>query len=180
MSDVSPWFVAHREAVALAAQRGPIVDLACGRGRHSLACAAQGLATVGIDRNAGFLAAQREAATSDGAPCPALVRADLEAGHAIPLVDGAAGVVLVFRYLHRPLAPEIERILAPGGLLLYETFTHAQADLPGGPSRAAFLLADDELPGLFPGLECLAHEQALRGTPAMTEAVASLAARRPA
>ena len=50
------------------------------------------------------------------------------------------GAILVFRFLHRPLAQDIERVLAPGGLLLYETFTTQQRELERGPRNAAFLL----------------------------------------
>ena len=51
---------------------------------------------------------------------------DLE-GEATDLGEAAYDVIVVFRYLHRPLFPALERALAPGGLLVYETFTRAQA-----------------------------------------------------
>ena len=59
--------------------------------------------------------------------------------------------VLVFRYLWRPLAPTIAELLAPGGALLYETFTDDPAGR-GGPRNPAFRLRCGELPALFPGL----------------------------
>ncbi len=80
------------------------------------------------------------------------VRADLEAEARIPIATGACAAVLVFRFLFRPLSPEIERILRPGGILLYETFTRLQGKLPHGPGNPAFLLDEGELGGLFPGL----------------------------
>jgi hypothetical protein len=84
----------------------------------------------------------------------------------------------VFRYLHRPLAADIARALAPGGLLLYETFTIRQRDLGYGPGNPAFLLRQGELPRLFAGLDLLASWE---GTTAGEKpaAVARLAARRP-
>ncbi len=93
-------------------------------------------------------------------------------------MEGSCGAILVFRFLFRPLAPEIETLLRPGGLLLYETFTVHQRELPGGPRNAAFLLADDELPALFPGLEILDYWQGVTDDPNPT-ALARLAARRP-
>jgi hypothetical protein len=85
---------------------------------------------------------------------------------------------MVFRYLHRPLARSIERLLLPGGLLLYETFSEAQRDLEGGPNDPAFLLSEGELPTLFEGLQTLDYGEEVRGDPA-SEAVAWLLARRP-
>lgn len=86
---------------------------------------------------------------------------DLE-GPTPPTLPGAPfAAILVFRYLHRPLAPAIEDWLAPGGLLLYETFTTDQRALGWGPSRDAFLLRPGELPMLFPGLVVEEFEEGL-------------------
>jgi SAM-dependent methyltransferase len=150
-----------------------VADLACGRGRHALAVAGWGLPVLGVDRNARFLAELQRRAVAPALPVQA-IRADLEAGARLPLRPGSCGAVLVFRFLFRPLAPHIEALLAPGGLLLYETFTEAQAEREAGPSNPAFLLADGELPRLFPGLRVLSYrEQPGQG-------VASLAATKPA
>ena len=70
---------------------------------------------------------------------------------------GSCGAILVFRFLFRPLAPAISAALAPGGLLLYETFTVAQRALGSGPRRAEFLLEPGELRALFSDLEPLEH-----------------------
>jgi len=174
----SPFFVAWQERVRASAGGGLVLDLACGGGRHTLAAAALGVRSAGIDRDAAKLRALADEARTRGLPASAL-RADLEAGRGIPVRAGASRVILVFRFLFRPLAAAIGEALAPGGLLLYETFTQAQRDLGYGPRNPAFLLAPNELPGLFPGLEVLAYEELL--TPGdRPEALARLAARRPA
>jgi hypothetical protein len=72
----------------------------------------------------------------------------------------------------------IEATLAPGGLLLYETFTVEQLELEGGPRRRGFLLEHGELPTLFPGLEVLSYEETTELAPT-PRAVARMAARRP-
>ncbi len=156
---------------------GPVLDLACGSGRNALALAAAGLRTVGIDRDRAPLLALREAARGRGLAVAALV-ADLETARGIPLASGSCGAVLVFRYLHRPLAAEIERVLHPGGLLLYETFTLRQRELAQHPRNPAFLLEPGELPRLFPGLAVLRAEEALVSAPEPA-AVARLVARKP-
>ena len=76
-------------------------------------------------------------------------------------------------------AAAIQDALAPGGLLLYETFTREQPAHGWGPSRPAFLLEAGELPRLFPGLEIVQHDEAPVTVP-RPEASARLVARRPA
>jgi SAM-dependent methyltransferase len=128
-----------------------IFDLACGRGRHARAAAARGLDVLAVDRDADALAELAGAARSLHGRIETRI-VDLE-GPTPPALSGAPfAAILVFRYLHRPLAPAIEEWLAPGGVLLYETFTTAQRTLGWGPSRDAFLLGPGELPKLFPGL----------------------------
>ncbi len=171
-------FLRHREELAAAAREGPVLDVACGRGRHALAAATLGARVVGLDRNADALRALAGAARARGLPVAPL-RWDLETGHALPLAPGRFAAVLVFRYLHRPLADALAAALRPGGLLLYETFTIHQRDLPQGPSNPAFLLEPGELPRLFPGLRVEAHWEGRTPGP-RPAALARLAARRPA
>jgi len=152
---------------------GPALDLACGRGRNALALTARGHAVVGMDRERDALRALR-AAAGDGRV--AAVQADLETGHGIPAATASFGSVLVFRYLHRPLAAEIERVLRPGGWLVYETFTTVQRELDHGPRRSEFLLLPGELPALFPGL-CVERFEEIVTSGERPEALARLFAR---
>lgn len=170
-------FVEQLDALRAAGQLGPILDLACGRGRHAIPGALAGLPMIGVDRSAEFLADLRARGAALGRSLPCL-RADLESGHKIPIRSASCGAVLVFRFLFRPLASEIVRLLAPGGLLLYETFTLQQQSLPYGPSNPAYLLAPAELPRLFPELEILGHEELSEGQP-RPDFIARLIARKP-
>lgn len=173
----STFFVAQNARLRAAAMRGPVADLACGRGRHCLASAEAGARTIGVDRNPEHLVTLVGEARSRGLAVDA-VRADLENDREIPFRASACAAILVFRFLYRPLAPRIVEALQPGGLLLYETFTTRQRDLPTGPSNPAFLLAPGELRELFSGLEVLEYWEGLTDgdTPA---ALARLAARKP-
>jgi SAM-dependent methyltransferase len=175
--ETSPLFEQHRDSLRAAAGLGAILDLACGRGRHALALAKLGIPCIALDRNAGFLAELGERA-GDDAKLIYRLRSDVEAGHGIPVKSGSCGAILVFRFLFRPLAPAIEKALAPGGWLLYETFTVDQLRLEGGPRRTEFLLEHGELPKLFPGLEIVSYEETIEHAPS-PRAVARLAARRP-
>ena len=176
LAPASPWLIGHRDLVEQAARRGPVVELACGRGRIALTVAGWGVPVVGLDRNAGFLGELRTRADAANARVAA-VRADLEKS-GLPLRPGGCGAILVFRYLHRPLAHAIAGALAPGGLLLYETFTVHQRSLGQGPRNPAFLLSDGELPALFAALTTISHWEGVSAE-ATPQALARLAARRP-
>jgi rhodanese-related sulfurtransferase len=129
-----------------------VLDVAAGRGRHSLVFATAGFAVTAIDRDADRLA--RLAATARSMGAPIATRAlDLETGTP-DLGDGVYDLVLVTHYLHRPLMPALVRAVAPGGLLIYETFTRAQA-ARGRPTNPAFLLEPGELLTLVAPLEVL-------------------------
>jgi len=52
---------------------------------------------------------------------------------------GEYSVILVFRYLHRPLMPCIRKALRTGGFLVYSTYTVDQAQF-GKPRNPDFLL----------------------------------------
>jgi SAM-dependent methyltransferase len=175
--DPSPFLSELADAIAVASARGPVVDVACGRGRHALWLAARGVPVLGIDRDAEALAALRERARAGRLPVRG-VRADLEAA-AFPLRPESCGALLVFRYLHRPLAPALSAALRPGGLLVYETFTVHQRELGTGPRNPAFLLEPGELPRLFPELEVVSRGEQITGGE-HASATARLFARKPA
>jgi SAM-dependent methyltransferase len=172
----SPFFVEHAGRLREAARLGVVCDLACGRGRHALAAAGLGARVVAIDRDPrtlGELAGRARARRLEIAP----LRADLETPHGIPLRPASCGAILVFRFLFRPLARPIVECLAPGGLLLYETFMLHQREVPYGPRNPEFLLQTGELPELFEELDVLADFEGWTGAP-RREAVARLAARK--
>jgi len=180
LDPVSAFFRDALPALRAAGTRGPVLDLACGRGRHALAAAAEGVDVVAVDRDADALASLAATAAHRGLQGRIEVHAlDLESAAPPALPRAPYAAILVFRYLHRPLAPRLAAALAPGGLLLYETFTTAQRGLGWGPSRDAFLLAPGELPTLFPTLDVETFEEGLTDEPdpAFT---ARLRARRPA
>lgn len=177
----SPLLLAWRHALceaAAASPGGPVLDVACGRGRNALAVAAWGPPVLGLDRSAEALADLRDRARRARLPVTG-VRCDLEAGLEMPVAPASCAVILVFRFLFRPLAPALAEALAPGGLLLYETFTRDQRRLAGGPRSESFLLREGELPGLFPGLDVLARDEGRRREGDRVHALASLVARRP-
>lgn len=171
------WVSEHLDTLRDASSLGPVVDLASGRGRNALFVAGTGTPVIAVDRNADHLRELQVAATRAGSPVTP-VRCDLETEHEIPIVPGSCGAILVFRFLFRPLAGAIERALAPGGLLLYETFSMQHRETGRGPRREAFYLASGELPSLFPNLDVIAHVEGPDGG-SPPDITARLAARKP-
>ena len=140
---------------------GEVLDLACGSGRHARLFAQAGHPVLAVDRDAGALAGLAAA----GLPGITTLQHDLEVAGldaAWPFPDGRFAAIVVTNYLHRPLFPKIVAGLAPGGILIYETFAFGNAAF-GKPSNPAFLLKPDELLDLCrdsdPALQVLAFEQ---------------------
>jgi SAM-dependent methyltransferase len=159
-----------------ASRLAPVLDLACGRGRNALWLAQQGVPVLAADINRSSLAALREEADAG----ITIWEVDLEDPASDPLAGQSFGAILVFRYLHRPLIPSIQAATVPGGLVIYETFTQAQAHL-GRPTNPDFLLRPGELADAFRGWEHLhtfegVVESSVSGRPC---AVAQLVARKP-
>ena len=129
-----------------------------------------------MDRDASCLAELAALARARRLPLEAL-RTDLETPHGIPVKPGSCGAILVFRFLSRPLARAICDALAPGGLLIYETFTIHQRGLGYGPVNADFLLREGELRAAFAELEVLESWEGLSNAD-RPEALARLSARK--
>lgn len=131
------------------------LDLACGGGRHLRWLAAQGWSVTGVDRD--------ETALRGLQGLGELIHADLEGG-AWPLEGRQFELVVVTHYLWRPLWPALLGALAPGGLLIYETFADGQQAI-GRPSRPEFLLQPGELLQACAGLRVLGYENGLLAGP---------------
>ncbi len=145
------------------------LDVAMGRGRHTLPLARAGFRTFGVDIRH---EAVRDAAIAAGAEdcvlrvwCADLTRC--------PLPRSRFDLIVVARYLQRDLSGALQAALRPGGTLLYETFTTAQRAHGCGPTSPEHLLDRGELARAFPDLETLFYEEVLEPS-----AVARLVARK--
>jgi SAM-dependent methyltransferase len=162
------WLVEHADLLPRA---GDAIDIACGHGRHALWLAQRGLTVRAIDRDRALIEAlnleSRRRTLRVYAEVLDLERDDPQLGREI------GDVIVVVHYLHRPLFPHLIEALRPGGLLIYETFTRAQA-ARGKPTNPDFLLAPGELRTLVHPLEILTERE---GTFDDRE-IASIVARR--
>lgn len=138
-----------------------VLDVASGRGRHALLLASAGFDVTALDRDPESLA--HVARMADRLQWPVrTIALDLETFPAPSIEPGGFDVILVFRYLFRPLFPSLARALAPGGRIVYETFLKAQATV-GHPRNPRFLLEPGELVGLLrsEGLEVVTSREGL-------------------
>lgn len=162
----SPWVVRWAPLVR---PGGEVLDVACGHGRHARHLAALGLRVVAVDRDPDALAGLA------GVPGVRTVHADLE-GTPWPFAPGDFDGVVVANYLHRPLFEALAASLAPGGVLIYETFMQGN-ERYGKPSSPDFLLRPHELGDALRGrLEVVAFEQGRveRPKPAVVQRVCAV------
>ncbi len=155
MEPPSPWV---RRWSHLVADRGVVLDVACGHGRHARWFYERNHAVTLVDRS-------QEAINSIAIPgnaCEAVV-ADIENGP-WPFAGRQFDAVVVTNYLWRPLMPTLLDSLAQGGVLIYETFTQGNETV-GKPSRPDFLLRPGELLEVCRGLRVVAFEDGFEDGP---------------
>lgn len=164
----SPFVLAH-----LPQGCGLALDVACGRGRHSLALARRGFVVEALDRDQRALRELAARAREEGLEVrPACI--DLV--HWRPPRCRYEVIVKSF-YLQRDLFPALAAALRPGGTLIAETYLLEQLTI-GHPRNPDFLLRPNELLGLASGLRVIAYREGLETREGHRAYLASLAARR--
>jgi SAM-dependent methyltransferase len=148
----SPWLVRWAHLIPAG---GHVLDVAAGGGRHTRWLAERGHAVTAIDRDAAAMAAL-------GAVARAIV-ADIEKGP-WPLPGHRFDAVVVTNYLWRPILADIVGALAPGGVLVYETFAVGNETV-GRPSNPQFLLRPGELLEVAATLRIVAYEHGFLDAP---------------
>lgn len=152
----SPWVVQWAPRV----KHGPVLDVACGGGRHARYFRDLGFEVVAVDREPLALEEIR------------FLKADLEDGSPWPFAGEKFGAIVVTNYLHRPLFPHLAASLDEGGVLIYETFMLGNERF-GRPSNPDFLLRPGELLEAFKELQVLGFEEGPveRPKPAVTQRI---------
>jgi SAM-dependent methyltransferase len=136
--------------------RGLALDIAAGRGRHSLLMAREGMRVVAVDRSEADLQLLQETARREHlAVWP--VAADVTN---FPILAGRYDAVVNVNFLERGLFSALKRALHVGGALIVDTFLADQASL-GHPRNPRYLLDRYELMELLSGLEVLRYREGL-------------------
>ena len=151
----SPWVVKWATYIA---GGGHVLDLAAGSGRHTQFLAELGFEIEAVDKDVSALSKLALL------PNVRIREHDLERSGWPYRPDEFSGIV-VTNYLHRPLFPSLINALAPGGLLIYETFALGNEVL-GKPSNPNFLLLPGELLEAVRGrLRVLGYEDVFQSKP---------------
>ena len=148
----SAWVQRWSHLVPLGAS---VLDLACGSGRHVRWFAQRGCRVTGVDRDAAAVAPLVELAE--------IVVADVESGP-WPIEGRSFDAVVVTNYLWRERLADVLASLAPGGVLIYETFATGNETI-GKPSNPKFLLRSGELLQAAAGLRVIAFEDGYEPAP---------------
>lgn len=185
----SPWILRWLERLPPGAT---VLDFAAGSGRHARAARERGLRVLAVDRDGQALARlhddEARTATCDahgagdvaGPGRIASRVADLESGPWPFAAHERFDAVVVANYLFRPRFALLASLVAPRGLLVYETFAQGN-ERYGRPSNPAFLLAPGELlvRARRAGLTVLGYEAGVvqRPAPAAIQRVCAIRAR---
>lgn len=174
-TDPALWLVQHEDLLR-ELSGGRALDLACGNGRNAYYLARFGLVTDALDVSDRAVTWTSQRAAEKNLPIHTR-RVDLES---VQLENELYQVIVNFNFLCRGLFPQLEPALAPGGLLIFETFSIDQKKLPGHEKRKSHMLEHNELLRAFPTLRVLSYREAVlnEGPFGRSKAVASIVARK--
>jgi SAM-dependent methyltransferase len=153
------------------APMGRALDVACGNGRNACYLAGLGFVVDAVDIAEEGL--HRFVCRSDSIQ---RICADLDY-FAIP--RGRYNLIINIRYLNRRLLPALQAGLAPGGMLIFESYLKAASKDSKDVHRAEHLLEPDELRQAYGALIILDYREHPSLQPEAPPMKASLVATRP-
>lgn len=179
------WLVEHASLVRDVASASPragavdhprprAIDVACGDGRSARWLAELGFQVDAVDVSDVAIAALREAAARRGLAVDPQVL-DLARD---PLPEGPYDVVVCMSYLQRDLFAALCGALAPGGVVLYETFARAHVEDLGRDFNPAYVLERNELLAAFSHLHVRHYREGVAERRGGPRGVAGIVAQR--
>ncbi|MDD5033830.1 MAG: methyltransferase domain-containing protein [Methylococcaceae bacterium] len=136
---------------------GTALDLACGLGGNALFLARRGFEVSAWDISPVAIARLSARSNLLDLNVDAKVR-DVETD---PFPQPGFDVIVVSRFLARPLAGAIIDSLRPGGLLFYQTYIRDKPTA-SGPSNPDYLLGENELLAMFDRLKLVFYREEAR------------------
>jgi 2-polyprenyl-3-methyl-5-hydroxy-6-metoxy-1,4-benzoquinol methylase len=135
-----------------------VLDVGMGEGRNAVFLARKGYNITGVDISAVAVRKARRLAGEYGIRINTVVSSmdDFKTS------KGQFDAILVFYYVDRKLNKKLVDWLKPGGLLIYESHTKRQKEVPGSEKyEDKYLLNENELLSMFPGMRILKYEEPL-------------------
>jgi SAM-dependent methyltransferase len=153
----SPWVLRFAPLVKTG---GCVLDLACGAGRHSRHFLEQGYKVVALDRSINAISDLGSNLACE-IICANLETNDAKFNQLSELAGRHFDGIIVVNYLYRPLLNYLIDALAPGGVLIYETFARGNEQF-GQPRNPDHLLKRGELLNLAQNdLDIIAYEHGI-------------------
>lgn len=145
------------ENILIKKQIGHAVDIGCGAGRDSVYLATQGWQVTAIDYSESALEKVTRLANNTQVKINC-IKMDLEKElNVFHLTPQDYDLIVVSRYLHRPLLPVLKNKININGYLIYQTFMKG-CEAFGSPKNPKFLLEKGELASVFNDFEILLDE----------------------
>ena len=136
------------------------IDLACGAGRDSVMMTLNGWQMVAVDYMDSALDRAKNLAKNNQCELET-IQLDLEKKELSDDINpfplewlGFFDLVIIARYLHRPLLKHLHSLLRPNGFIVYQTFMLG-CEKFGSPKNPRYLLRDGELADFFPTYKIL-------------------------
>jgi tellurite methyltransferase len=146
----NPFLIEALKQIEPRPQNMRALDVACGSGRDAVYLALSGWRVHAIDILADALARAEDLARRNGVEILTEQR-DVESDPTLPV--GQFDLVVVFRYLYRPLLDALRDAVAEGGYIVYETFHERTRETGRPPRNPEHLLRSGELAQAFSGFE---------------------------
>lgn len=143
------------EFAHLLPKQGVALDLAAGLGGNAIFLAKRALVTSAWDISPVAIEQLQKKAGVLNLNVTAQARDVL----AHPPKPKSFDVIVVSRFLHRAICPQIASALRPAGLLFYQTFIRDKTNSQTGPSNPDYLLERNELLSLFTDLNVISYRE---------------------
>tara|TARA_A100001011_G_C14313991_1_gene847024 strand:+ start:2509 stop:3018 length:510 start_codon:yes stop_codon:yes gene_type:complete len=149
MNQISNWVKYCLEVIP--SKKGIALDLACGKGRHSMFLSSYGYHVLAVDIN------KENLSCFDNKLIEKKTK-DIENLKNWPLKEKKFDIIVVTNFLNRTIFPSIIKSINKGGYLIYETFSEGQQNV-GKPSNPDYILQRRELITLCFQLNLIAYEE---------------------
>ena len=155
MNKISNWVKYCLEE--LPSKNGYVLDLACGRGRHSVFLSNLGYNVLSVDID------EHKLNSFNGKLIKKKV-IDVENVNNWPLKEKKFDVIVVTNFLNRQIFPLIIRSIKKEGYLIYETFSEGHQKI-GRPTNPKYILRPRELLRLSNKMQLIAYENIYINSP---------------